>query len=142
MPPVKTFPNRSRRAPRKSQGGVMLLEALVAILIFSLGIIALMGLQANSIAQVSQAKYRTDASYLASQIVGRMWMDPSSQALTNFQSNGYTGRAGWDSLVAATLPNGAGSIAVLGTVATVTITWRQPEDNITHRYVVVENINK
>ena len=37
----------------KSQQGVMLIEALVAILIFTLGIVAVMGLQANSIAQVT-----------------------------------------------------------------------------------------
>ena len=51
---------------QKSQQGVMLLEALVAILIFSIGIVAVMGMQAASIAQVTQAKFRTDASYLAS----------------------------------------------------------------------------
>jgi len=120
----------------------MLLEALVAILIFSLGIIALMGLQANSIASVSQAKYRTDASYLANQMFGRIWMDPVAQPLLNFQSPGYAGRAGWDALVATTLPNGAGAVAVAGTAVTVTITWRQPEDTTVRRYVAVENINK
>jgi type IV pilus assembly protein PilV len=139
---MKQLANIPRRAARKAQEGVMLLEALVAILIFSLGIIALMGLQANSIASVSQAKYRTDASYLANQILGRMWMDPVAQPLLNFQSPAYAGRAGWDALVASTLPNGTGTIAVVGTVATVTIQWRQPEDTVMRRYVSVESINK
>ena len=86
----------------KSQGGVMLLEALVAILIFSLGIIALMGLQAASISQVSQAKYRTDASYLANQIMGKIWVDQAN--IASYAAGGYAGRTAWDTMVANTLP--------------------------------------
>jgi type IV pilus assembly protein PilV len=134
-----------RRKPLRVQAGVMMLEALVAILIFSLGVIALMGLQANSIAQVSAAKYRTDASYLASQILARMWMEPTTPAvvpLSNFQSNSYPSRAGWDNLVASTLPNGAGTIVVNGNIVTVTITWRQPADTVTHQFVTTETITR
>jgi type IV pilus assembly protein PilV len=139
---MNKLPNRSPQPARRSQGGVMILEALVAILIFSLGIIALMGLQANSIAQVSQAKYRTDASYLANQVLGRMWLEPVANPLSNYQSAGYGGRAGWDALVASSLPNGQANIAVNGNVATVTITWRQPEDTNVRRFVAVENITR
>ena len=141
---MNKLPNRSPQPARRSQGGVMILEALVAILIFSLGIIALMGLQANSIAQVSQAKYRTDAAYLANQILGRMWVEPVANPLTNFQGAGYAGRAGWDALVASSLPNGQANIAVDGATnaVTVTITWRQPEDPTVRRFVAVENITR
>jgi type IV pilus assembly protein PilV len=57
------------------QKGVMLLEALIAILIFSIGILALVGLQATSISMSSDAKYRSTASMLANQMIGRMWND-------------------------------------------------------------------
>jgi type IV pilus assembly protein PilV len=126
------------QSPR-SQQGVMLIEALVAILIFTLGIIALMGLQANSIIQVSQAKYRTDASYLANRIIGRMWVDQAN--IASYTSAGAAGRSDWDTAVAATLPAGAGTIAVNGSQVTVTITWKQPEDIVTRRYLAVANIN-
>jgi type IV pilus assembly protein PilV len=129
----------TRAQSPKSQQGVMLIEALVAILIFTLGIIALMGLQANSIAQVSQAKYRTDASYLANQIVGKMWVDQGN--LSSYAAAGYSGRADWDTLVASTLPAGAATIAVNGGQVTVTIQWKQPEDIVTHSYLAVANIN-
>jgi len=125
-------------AARRSQAGVMLIEALVAILIFTLGIVAVMGLQANSIIQVSQAKYRTDASYLATQIIGKMWVDQPN--LASYAGSGYSGRAPWDTQVAATLPQGAGTIAVVGSQVTVTITWKQPEDVVTHKYVSVANL--
>jgi type IV pilus assembly protein PilV len=139
---MNTIANRTPRPARKSQAGVMILEAMVAILIFSLGIIALMGLQANSIAQVSQAKYRTDAAYLANQVLGRMWLEPIANPLTVYQSPGYAGRAGWDTLVASSLPNGQGNVAVNGNAVTVTITWRQPEDPTVRRFLAVETITR
>lgn len=124
---------------RQSQQGVMLIEALVAILIFTLGVIAVMGMQAVSISQVSQAKYRTDASYLANQITGRMWVDQPN--LLSYATAGYAGRAAWDTTVANTLPAGTGTIAVVGTSVTVTIQWRQPSENVTRKYVAIANIN-
>ncbi|MBK8385246.1 MAG: hypothetical protein IPL11_06065 [Candidatus Accumulibacter sp.] len=57
----------------KAQAGVMLLEALIGILIFSLGILSLVALQATSIQLTSDAKYRTDASLLANRLIGQMW---------------------------------------------------------------------
>jgi len=126
-----------------TQRGVMLIEALVAILIFTLGVVALMGLQANSIAQMSAAKYRTDASYLVNQIMGRMWVDQAN--ITSYQANGYIGRQGWDALVAATLPQGLATITVTGLppaqLVTVSVTWKQPQDPVTHSYGATARMN-
>jgi type IV pilus assembly protein PilV len=132
---------------RKSQQGVMLLEALVAILIFSIGIVAVMGMQAASIAQVTQAKFRTDASYLANQIVGKMWVDLPN--VPQYVNSGYAGRAAWDATVANTLPSGTATITVnglaytapgvtpaaTGATVTVTINWKLPDEANTHKYV-------
>jgi type IV pilus assembly protein PilV len=126
------------QSPR-SQAGVMLLEALVAILIFTVGIIAVMGMQAASISQVSAAKYRTDASYLANQIIGKMWVDQPN--LATYTSTGSAGRVAWDATVAATLPGGTGTIAIAGTQVTVTINWQPPNEGIVRKYVAVANIN-
>jgi len=126
-------------AARSPQQGVMLLEALVAILIFTLGIIAVMGMQAASISQVTQAKYRTDASYLANQIIGKMWTDFPN--LSSYSSAGYAGRATWNAAVASTLPTGNGVIAIAGTTATVTVTWKLPSESVTHQFVTIATIN-
>ena len=128
-----------RQRPRKSQQGVMLIEALVAILIFTIGVIAVMGMQAVSIEQVSQAKYRTDASYLANQITGKMWTDVPN--LSTYATAGSTGRAAWDAVVASTLPAGSAVIVVNGTLVTVTINWQQPNETVVRKYVAVANIN-
>ena len=60
---------------RKEQRGSMLLEALIAILIFSMGILALMGMQATAINTVSESKSRSDAGFLANRIIGQIWAD-------------------------------------------------------------------
>ena len=136
---MKTRLRDARPRPRGSQEGVMLLEAMVAILIFTLGIIALMGLQIASIQQVTQNKYRTDASYLANQIIGKMWTDIPN--LATYASAGSAGRTAWDTTVASTLPSGTGTIAVNGTLVTVTINWRMPNETVTRKYLTQVNIN-
>ena len=73
---MRAFPRTAR-----SQSGVMMLEALIAILIFSLGILAIIGLQAESIRNSSGAKFRSDASFLANQVIGYMWADRANLAL-------------------------------------------------------------
>ena len=130
---------RGVAAAPASQRGVMLLEALVAILIFTIGIVAVMGMQVASINEVTQAKYRTDAAYLANQITGMMWIDQPN--LLSYTSPGYVGRATWDATVASSLPQGTGTIAVNGRRVTVTIQWRMPSDIVTRRFVAVANIN-
>ncbi|HEY2627644.1 MAG TPA: prepilin-type cleavage/methylation domain-containing protein [Usitatibacter sp.] len=128
-----------RQARKSLQQGVMLIEALVAILLFSLGVVAVMGMQAVSIEQVSQAKYRTDASYLANQIIGQMWVDLPH--LTNYGTAGDAVRTGWDAVVASTLPQGTGTITVSGTVVTVTINWQTPNDSTVRKFTSIVTLN-
>jgi type IV pilus assembly protein PilV len=61
------------RQARGVQAGFMLIEVLLAILIFSFGVLAVVGLQANSARESAQAKYRADAMMLVNDLVGRMW---------------------------------------------------------------------
>jgi len=58
----------------------MLLEALIAILIFSLGILAIVALQAVSIKLTEDAKYRSDAALLAEELLGQMWASDHTPA--------------------------------------------------------------
>ena len=57
------------------QQGVILLEALIGILIFSLGVLALVAMQAVSVSNVSNARYRTEAAFLANEIISEIWVD-------------------------------------------------------------------
>lgn len=65
---------------RLKQQGVVMLEALIAIVIFSMGILALVGLQGAMLQNTTSSKYRADASYIAQQRIGQMWSDPANAA--------------------------------------------------------------
>ena len=73
---------------RGTQEGLLLIEALVALLIFSLGILAIIGLQAQSIRHSADAKFRADAGFLASQIIGYVWADRANIAQYSHRPNG------------------------------------------------------
>jgi type IV pilus assembly protein PilV len=60
---------------RKSQSGVLLIEAMVAILIFTIGVIALMGVQAAAVRSNSDAKIRMDAEFFTDQLLSEMAVD-------------------------------------------------------------------
>lgn len=53
----------------------MLIEALVSIVIFSIGILGLIGLQAASVKNAEDARQRAAAAFYANQIIGSMWTD-------------------------------------------------------------------
>ena len=109
-----------------------LLEALVGILIFSIGILALMGLQAQAVRNTIEAKYRNEASYLANQIIGYMWVDRATLAAYDTDAGANENMENWRTEVARLLPGvtvgGANSptIEVDGTSVTVTVFWKLP----------------
>jgi len=104
----------------RSQQGFMLLEVLVALLIFALGVLGLVGLQANAVKQVGDAKYRTDAAMLADDLVGQMQVSARDSASLSaaFNSTNGTAYPAWKARVVAALP-GAGNT---GNAPTVTLT--------------------
>ena len=133
----------------KSQAGVMLIEALLGILIFSIGILALIGMQATAIRNTSDARYRSEASFLATEVIGRMWIDIAN--LGNFDKDyapAFAARDDWATKVSATLPGVdlAGATAptievdaVTGEV-TVTILWQQPGETTTRRLQMINRV--
>jgi len=71
---------------KSNQQGVVIIEALIAILIFSMGILALVGLQATMLQNTTASKFRSDASYIAQQRIGLMWADPANIVLASNSS--------------------------------------------------------
>ena len=118
-------------SPLKSaQEGVVLLEAMIAILIFSVGVLAIVGLQGAMLRNTSDSKYRADASYIAQQRIGVMWADPGN--LVNYLE------ANTD--ISSLLPSGRRTVTqpVVGQFV-VTVTWQLPGD-VPHNLVTVANI--
>lgn len=105
------------RNGKSAQRGIVLLEALVAILIFSMGVLALVGLQAAMIKNTSDSKYRSEASFIAQQRIGMMWSDPDNVA-TYLEGN---------TDISALLPSGTRTVTEpTPGLFVVTVTWQQP----------------
>ena len=149
----------SRRSLRNAQSGVMLLEALIGILIFSVGILAMIGMQAMGIRLAADSRDRAEASNLASQLVGEMWLNRAALASYEYAGSGTPPPAltDWVTRVDASLPGAAAhppivtvgaatwvpepGVASPGTQTTVTLRWISPSDTTVHQYVMTAYIN-
>jgi len=156
---------------KKQQQGVFLLEALIGILIFSIGVLAMIALQANGIAAQTDAQYRIEAANLANQIIGDINLNISRQnaaatqaGLASFahQASGsncnYSGTASTNALVtnwvnaittdnATHLPGATAAMQQIivdtGTFnrVTVSLCWQSPSDLQPRKHTVIAYIN-
>ncbi|MDR5171899.1 pilus assembly protein PilV [Methylobacillus flagellatus] len=135
---------------RAAQGGSILLEGLIAILVFSMGILAIIGLQAASMRTVSDAQYRLEASYLANRLVASIWTAGPSQ-IANYGLPGGSSEtlAEWLADVKKRLPGAETKAptvvisgdATAGYTATVTVFWQPPSETEPHSHTTVAYIN-
>jgi type IV pilus assembly protein PilV len=132
--------------PARQQRGAMMLEALIGILIFSTGILALVGMQALSIKYVSDAKYRADASFLANQVIADMWVHRATLANYAYTGSGTVPSeiSGWVTSVQNALPGAATNLPIIAVDTTtgavsVTVRWRPPNADAVsnHRIIAV-----
>jgi type IV pilus assembly protein PilV len=136
------------RRSKTQQGGFSLIEVLIAILIFSIGVLALIALQVTSVRQSSNAKYRSEAALLVNRLIGEMWV--SDRVTTTMQTNFNTGGAGyttWANAVQATLPGSAASAPTVVVAAdgqvTINVFWKAPNEQAsdpTHNYIAIARI--
>jgi type IV pilus assembly protein PilV len=142
----------------KSQSGVVLLEALIAILIFSLGIMTVVAMQATSVKLTGDAKYRSDATMAANQLVGQMWASGLNLAdlKAQYQTGGTVYQAWFAGLVNSGMLPGVAiddetmkpQVSVIdaadatGGRVTITIFWRTPQMSPPdrHRHVLSTQI--
>lgn len=141
----------SQASISKKQGGALLLEALIAILLFSLGILSLVGLQATAVANVAEAKYRADASFLANQLIGQIWVNRTNLANYAYAGSGTPPSVlnDWVNQVKGALPGSSTNLPTVvmgaGNQVTVTILWQRPEEKskglAPHSYTATTTIN-
>lgn len=114
----------------KGQKGSILLESMIAILVFSFGILGIVGLQASSIKATTQSKQRIDASLVANQRIANMWLDRTN--LASFAESNTT---------TASLPNGKRTTVVVGDQVTVTVSWQLPGESAASTFTAIAKIN-
>ena len=121
---------------RRPQHGFALLEALIAILIFSIGILSLVGMQATAARYATDAKFRSQAAYQASQCMADI----------RVASRAGMADACPDSTSVAGLPNSSRTVTIVGDAqqgytVTVTINWKLPGETATHEQQMITNIH-
>jgi type IV pilus assembly protein PilV len=121
--------------------GVTLIEVLVAVLILSIGLIGLAGLQMTSLQFNTSAYYRTQATALAYSLVERMRANREG-ALDDLYNSAVEAPApacdpaaagaggspaldlaAWRNTLACRLPEGTGAIVRNGTEFTISVQW-------------------
>lgn len=137
---------------RKQQSGLMLLEAMISILIFSIGILAIIALQAAAVNAASDAKYRSDASLLANELAGRM--RAGDRTPLTLQANFQTGGAAYNAwlskvqntlpLVAANPPTVAVNLKIgpttTSSIVSIRIFWQLPSQTAVHNYSTIVQV--
>lgn len=143
----------------RHQSGSILLEGLIAVLLFSIGILAIVGMQASAVKAASDAKYRSDASMLVNRLIGEMWAGDRTPAtlVANYQGGAGTngtnyqawlsdvqtvlpGATGNPPLVTVTVQPGALASSAATAQVSVTVWWLAPSDPVgatPHQYSVV-----
>jgi type IV pilus assembly protein PilV len=126
---------RTSSLPRRGSGGFTLLETLVALVVFSVGLLGIVALQARSIRMSVDSEDRNRAALMADEVISQMWTSAvgggsstcggSTVCSLNLTAAELTG---WSNRVTAGLPSGAGSVTGpdANGIVTVQISWRPP----------------
>jgi type IV pilus assembly protein PilV len=111
--------------PKASIRGVGLIEVLVSLLVFSMGVLGLVGLQARAVQMETQAGDRTRAANLANEVVTQMWVNRSAK-LSSTDLEAWNTRA--SAISAGGLPEGEVTVSDPDAdgVVTIKIAWRPP----------------
>lgn len=135
-------PSCPGRRPRPARGAG-LVEQLVALLVFSVGVLGLVGLQAAATRAQTGGKLRGDAAALAGELSGQLWAVAAAQRASYNTAGGgcaaTPGCAAWLAKVQAALPAASASVEVEREPDTqadqlrVELAWTPPGEGV-HRH--------
>lgn len=123
-----------RNFQMSSQKGVSMIEVLVAIIVLSIGLLGLAGLQSAGLTHNQSASFRSTATMMSYSILDSMRANRVEARNGSYNiaigaslSSGSTvpeqDVSNWLNELALRLPAGTGAINVNGSVVTVTIQW-------------------
>ena len=151
--PAPTTRRSAKNAPSR-QTGSYLLEALIAILIFSFGVLGLIGLLGSSIRITNDARYRSEAANLAGAMIADMWTMTAAQMDTQFGASAGSGTklATWKTKAASLLPSAGtypptvdltqAGLSPESRTVVVTVFWQLPGDTEKHQHLMTAQIGK
>lgn len=122
---------------RRAARGFTLIEVLISILIFTVGILGTLGMQVKLAQATVQNGDRARASMLADEMASQMWLKHSAD-IANADSAFYTA---WKTRVGTPatsgLPQGSGAVsyATSTKISKITITWTPTNQTSTNSFV-------
>ncbi len=136
---------RKIRTNSPATRGFAMIEALIALLIFSFAALGLVGLQASMVRATGSAKYRAEAAYLVNDLVGTMWADGARSADLIKYRDGCDSHApckNWKDKVASLLPGSTATLVIDPNSGEldITLTWQVPGEG-SHAYTTTTAIN-
>lgn len=84
------------RIAYKNQRGLTLIEVLIALLVLSIGLLGIAGLQLTGLRENQNAQYSTQAIYLANDMADRMRANPAGVAAANYNNIDSTSNIDYD----------------------------------------------
>lgn len=129
------------------QAGISLIEVLVALLIFSLGILGLVGVQVTAARTTADAGYRSQAAAFANTLLNQMRAGNPATLAADYDIEGEKWITWRDELIGASGLPGAIThppeinITDVPPVVTLTIYWAGVGETVPHSYVTVATIN-
>ena len=130
-----------RSPPRPT--GALVLEALTAVAVFSLGVLGMVALHARSMGHIDDARHRDEAARLAASLIGTMRAEDPA-ALAERYGRGGAGYAdfarrvrrlpGADLAVNAPEIQVAGGPSAASRTVSVTVHWQRPGAPARHHY--------
>jgi len=129
---------KTRKLSKFKQDGAALLEALVAILVFSIGILGVVALQANMIQATGEAHYRAQATFLAQQHLSSIWNSPNAVNLACGVLDVAPDNAGLPSGTVNTQCGCDGRADCY----TITVGWTQPGTGTVHSVVTMAYVTR
>ncbi|WP_394790033.1 type IV pilus modification protein PilV [Rhodoferax sp.] len=108
---------------RCNDAGFAMIEMLVSLLLFSMGVLGMVAMQAKASTYAVDAEDRTRAAMLADEIVATMWAEKSAAPST---LTAWAARV--QDSTASGLPNASSTVvtATATGITTVTISWKSP----------------
>lgn len=130
------------------QQGITLLESLIAMLIGTIGLLAIASMQLNGLSANNAAYWRSQAAILAQDYADRMRANVAIARIGGYDTSGslrnsisQTDIDDWTAAVTAKLPAGVGtavcaSPCVLGQIYAITLQWDEGRNGSIEQFVL------
>jgi type IV pilus assembly protein PilV len=111
------FPSKKNSLANK-QTGFSMIELLVAMLVFSIGLLGMASLQVTGMRMTRDAELMGRASLYVSSMADRIRANPSALVDT----------ADWNQAIKTTLPQGSGKVTTVNRSHTISVAWLESQD--------------